>query len=54
MAAGARLVSGVRFDHMLGETQEERLATEISDAGLVLEKLSIIARYWEHLETKEV
>jgi hypothetical protein len=47
MAVGARLVSGVHFDPCLGPTPEERLATEIRDAGTVLEKLSIIARYWE-------
>jgi hypothetical protein len=50
MAAGARLVSGVCFDHTLGATPEERLAAEIRDAGLVLEKLSVIARYWSDLD----
>jgi hypothetical protein len=47
MAVGARLVSGVYFDPGLGATPEERLATEIRDAGVVLKKLSLIARHWD-------
>jgi hypothetical protein len=47
MAVGARLVSGVYFDSALGATPRERLATEIRDAGVVLEKLSLIARHWD-------
>jgi hypothetical protein len=47
MAVGARLVSGVFFDHALGATPQERLATEIRDAGIVLEKLSLIACHWD-------
>jgi hypothetical protein len=47
MAVGARLVSGVNFDPALGATAHERLAAEIRDAGMVLEKLSLIARHWD-------
>jgi hypothetical protein len=48
MAVGARLVSGVNFDPALGATPHERLTAEIRDAGVVLEKLSLIARHWDH------
>jgi hypothetical protein len=47
MAVGARLVSGVYFDSALGATPRERLATEIRDARMVLEKLSLISRHWD-------
>jgi hypothetical protein len=47
MAVGARLVSGVHFDPALGATPDKRLATEIQDAGIVLEKLSLIASHWD-------
>lgn len=47
MAVGARLVSGVYFDPALGATPQERLAMEIRDAGIVLKKLSLIARHWD-------
>jgi hypothetical protein len=47
MAVGARLVSGVYFDPVLGATPQERLNTEIRDAGIVLKKLSLIARHWD-------
>jgi hypothetical protein len=47
MAVGARLVSGVNFDPALGAAPRERLTAEIRDAGMVLKKLSLIARHWD-------
>jgi hypothetical protein len=47
MAVGARLVSGVYFDPALGAAPRERLAVEIRDAGMVLEKLSLIVCHWD-------
>jgi hypothetical protein len=47
LAAGARLVSGVQFDPLLGDTRAARLAAEIRDARLVLEKISLIVRHWD-------
>lgn len=53
IAAGARLVSGVEFDRLLGETNEERFASEVRDALTVFDKLSLIVRYWDNLESKK-
>ncbi len=53
IAAGARLVSGVEFDPLLGETQEERLASEVRDGLTVLDKLSLIVWYWDLLDSKK-
>lgn len=49
IAAGARLVSGVCFDPMLGQNPTERLAHEIRDMQLVLAKLAIIGRNWRYM-----
>jgi hypothetical protein len=49
IAAGARLVSAVRYDSTLGEKPKDRLTAEIRDACLVSKKLSIIARFWNEL-----
>ena len=46
ISAGARLVSGVCFDPMLGNTPAERLAREIADMRLTTDKLAMISRYW--------
>lgn len=54
IAAGARLVSGVRFDHSLGEQPSGRLNVEIQTAGLVFNKLSVIVKYWENLNRYEL
>ncbi len=45
LAAGARLVSGVHTDPMLGPDTETRLRREIADARRVLDKLSLIVRH---------
>ena len=50
LASGARLVSGVHFHQF----PEARLTEEIQNAKLVLEKLSIIIRYWESLTKEEL
>jgi hypothetical protein len=57
IAAGARLVSGVCFDPMLGQNPTERLAREIHDMQLLLAKLAIIGRNWHYIiqaEQKEI
>ena len=51
IAAGARLVSGVQYDDALGLTPEERLATEIRTAGVIFSKLSVILKYWDHINS---
>jgi len=47
IAVGARLISGVEFDPMLGNSREERLSTELDGALTILKKLSVISRYWD-------
>jgi len=57
ISAGARLVSGVCFDPMLGQNPMERLAREIRDMQLVLAKLAIIGLNWHYIiqaEQKEI
>ena len=49
IAAGARLVSGVCFDPILGQDPTERLAREIRDMQILLAKLAIIGRNWRHI-----
>jgi hypothetical protein len=49
IAAGARLVSGVSGDPALGPDVESRLAREIADAILALDKISLILRHRERL-----
>lgn len=53
VAAGGRLVSWVAFNPLLGETPEQRLAAQIFDAITVFDKLSLIVRYWDNLESKK-
>ena len=49
LCAGARIVSGVAFDEVLGADPAERLRREIGDALLVLDKVSLIVKHWEAL-----
>jgi hypothetical protein len=49
LAVGARLVSGVEFDPLLGKTVEERLQTELDGALAIIKKLGVITRYWKEL-----
>ena len=50
LASGARLVAGVHFH----QWPNARLSEEIQNAKLVLEKLSLIVRYWEQLSRSEI
>jgi hypothetical protein len=54
IAVGARLVSGVEFDPLLGHTRAERLETEIQGALTAIRKLCFIARNFEHFRTRLV
>ena len=49
IAVGARLVSGVAYDYLLGATPVERLDTEIETSRVVFRKLSVIVKYWDDL-----
>jgi hypothetical protein len=49
ISAGARLVSGVAHDPVLGPTAELRLEREIADAVMVLKKISLIVRNFDGL-----
>ncbi|MEJ0068681.1 MAG: hypothetical protein WDO24_08115 [Pseudomonadota bacterium] len=53
LAAGARLVSGVHGDPALGPTVEVRLAREIADACLALDKISLVLRHADLLSAAE-
>ena len=50
LCAGARLVSGVSFDLVLGDDPEARLRRETEDALLVLNKIGLIVKYWSTIE----
>jgi len=54
IAAGARLVSGVQFDDAFGRTPAERLDTEIKTVGVVFNKLSVIVKYWDTLNSYDL
>jgi hypothetical protein len=54
IAVGARLVSGVEFDPLLGGTREERLRAEIQGALTAIRKLRFIVRHFEHFQTRLV
>ena len=54
IAVGARLISGVEFDPMLGNSREGRLSTELDGALTILEKLSIISRYWDDFKAANI
>jgi hypothetical protein len=47
IAAGARLVSGVAMDPMLGADPDKRLQSELRDMATVLRKAALIARRWD-------
>lgn len=49
LAVGARLVSGVEFDPLLGKTTENRLQAELDGAMAIVGKLGVITRYWNEL-----
>jgi hypothetical protein len=49
VAAGARLVSGVLLDPMLGGSESERLGTELDGAETTLRKAALVGRYWSAL-----
>lgn len=51
LAVGARLVSGVEFDPLLGKTVEDRLQAELDGAKAIVGKLGVIMRYWKELST---
>jgi hypothetical protein len=52
IAVGARLVSGVEFDPLLGYSRPERLETEIQGALTALRKICFIARNFEHFQAR--
>ncbi len=54
IAIGARLISGVEFDPMLGSSPEERLATELEGALTILKKISIIISHWDYLVNENI
>ncbi len=47
IACGARLVYGITYDEGLGKDPAERFCRELSDAGSVLAKVSLILKYWD-------
>jgi hypothetical protein len=49
LCAGARLVSRVSFDASLGDAPAVRLDRQIEDAGLVLDKVALMVKYWDAL-----
>lgn len=51
ISAGARLISGVCFDPALGRHFAERLSKEIGDACSALDKISIIIKYLDYIES---
>lgn len=53
IASGARLVSGVYFDPMLGKMPEDRLKSQIDDMNVIMDKLSIIIKFWTNLNNKK-
>lgn len=54
IAIGARLISGVEFDPVLGDNPKERLNTELEGALTILKKFSVICRYWDFLVTADI
>ncbi len=51
LCAGARIVSGVSFDPALGASPGERLRREIDDARLVFDKIGLIVKHWQALNS---
>jgi hypothetical protein len=49
IAFGARLVSRVEMDPLLGETAAARREGELASALAVLQKIELIARWWEEM-----
>jgi hypothetical protein len=52
ISAGARLVSGICFDPQLGRHFAERLSKEIGDACSALDKISIIIKHFDYIESR--
>jgi hypothetical protein len=50
ISAGARLVSGVSFDPVLGPAPPQRLELEIRDALAALRKVSLLLKYFDAIE----
>ncbi len=46
---GARQIAEVTFDPTLGKTEKQRLERQIGRARMVLEKVDLIARHFDHL-----
>ncbi len=49
---GARQVAEVAFDPALGKTDKQRLERQIGRARMVLEKVELIARHFDHLKRR--
>jgi len=50
VSAGARLISGIRFDPELGRHFAERLSREIGDVCTVLDKISLIIKHMNYIQ----
>ncbi len=50
LCIGARQVVEAAFDPALGKTAEQRLKRQIGQARMVLEKIELIARHFDHLK----
>ncbi len=46
LSSGARVVSGVRYDPLLGATKEDRLQQQIQDMQMLLDKIELITAHW--------
>ena len=46
LSSGARVVSGVRYDPLLGATKERRLHQQIHDMKMLLDKIELMTTYW--------
>lgn len=51
IAVGARLVSRVAYDPALGASREARISQQITSARGILDKVALICRYWNELES---
>ncbi len=51
ISAGARLVSGVAFNPALGNSMAQRFSREVRDALLILEKITVLAKYMDYIRS---
>ena len=51
LSSGARVVSGVRYDPLLGTTKERRLHQQIQDMQMLLDKIELITAHWSTLSS---